>query len=190
MKVEPKITTQTAQLNIKSQINATASQLWKKDDIVDQCKNIIGQLEGLRLKAYICSAGRWTIGYGHVIIVNGKQATRETHTFEQLPYEFQTISLQKADTIFAEDILEFMDFVIKEVGSICNTNQIAALTSFTFNVGKANFKKSTLLKIIKKNAQDFINIRKEFMRWVHADGKILHGLEERRKKEADLFEKP
>lgn len=31
----------------------------------DTAKNFIKVAEGLRLQAYQCTAGRWTIGYGH-----------------------------------------------------------------------------------------------------------------------------
>ena len=129
--------------------------------------------EGCRLNAYKCSAGVWTIGYGHTNRVK----------------EGMEITQEKAETYFESDIMEFLSPVQKEVGNICNANQIAALTSFTFNVGEANFKKSTLLKVIKKNPQNFPAIRKEFMRWVYADGKVIDGLVTRRQSEADLFEK-
>ena len=129
--------------------------------------------EGCRLKAYKCSAGVWTIGYGHTEGVK----------------EGMVITQEQAEAYFENDIMEFLLPVQKQVGNICNANQIAALTSFAFNVGEANFKKSTLLKVIKKNPQNFTEIRKEFMRWVYVDEKVIDGLKKRRNKEADLFEK-
>lgn len=46
--------------------------------------------------------------------------------------------------------------------------------------------RSTLLKKIR-NGCSMHQIRKEFMRWVYADGKPLKGLEKRRRWEADRF---
>jgi len=130
--------------------------------------------EGCRLKAYKCSAGVWTIGYGHTAGVK----------------EGMVITQEQAETYFENDIMEFLSPVQKEVGNICNANQIAALTSFAFNVGKANFKKSTLLKVIKKNANNFPEIEKQFMRWVFAGSKIpLAGLKNRRIAEFNLYKK-
>ena len=129
--------------------------------------------EGCKLKAYKCSAGVWTIGYGHT---NGVK-------------EGMVITQQQAEAYFENDVMEFLSPVQKQVGNICNANQIAALTSFAFNLGNEALKKSTLLKVIKKNPQNFTEIRKEFMRWVYVDEKVIDGLKKRRQEEADLFEK-
>lgn len=133
----------------------------------------IKAFEGCKLKAYKCSAGVWTIGYGHTAGVK----------------EGMEITQEQAETYFENDIMEFLSPVQKEVGLICNANQIAALTSFAFNLGNEALKKSTLLKVIKKNPQNFIEIRKQFMLWFNAGGKVIEGLITRRQKEADLFEK-
>lgn len=134
---------------------------------------IIKEFEGCRLKAYKCSAGVWTIGYGHTEGVK----------------EAMEITQEQAETYFESDIMDYLSPVQKEVGNICNANQIAALTSFAFNVGNAALKKSTLLKVIKINPQNFTEIRKQFMLWVYANKKFVKGLETRRENEADLYEK-
>jgi GH24 family phage-related lysozyme (muramidase) len=134
---------------------------------------LIKECEGCKLNAYKCSAGVWTIGYGH--IEGAKEGMK--------------ITQEQAEAYFESDIMDYLLPVQKEVGQICNANQIAALTSFAFNVGNAELKKSTLLKVIKKTPNNFPAIRKEFMRWVYADGKVIDGLKKRRVKEADLYEK-
>jgi len=86
--------------------------------------------------------------------------------------------------------MDYLSPVQKEVGNICNANQIAALTSFAFNLGNEALKKSTLLKVIKKNANNFPEIEKQFMRWVFAGSKIpLAGLKNRRIAEFNLYKK-
>lgn len=144
--------------------------------------NIIKVFEGCKLNAYQCSAGVWTIGYGHT---NGVK-------------EGMVITQQQAETYFESDIMEFLLPVQKQVGNICNANQIAALTSFAFNLGNEALKKSTLLKVVKKNTQDFINIKKQLLRWDKVkktvNGKTVYtpsdGLKSRRNKEFEMYKKP
>lgn len=136
--------------------------------------NMIKKLEGCKLKAYKCSAGVWTIGYGHTVGVK----------------DGMKITQQQADKFLEDDLDIFYNCVMKNVGSICNLNQIASLTSFAFNVGNGNFENSTLLKVIKANPQNFTEIEKQFMRWVFAGSKTpLEGLKNRRIAEFNLYKK-
>ena len=152
---------------------------------------LIKECEGCKLTAYKDSVGVWTIGYGHIRGVK----------------EGMKITQEQAETYFESDIMDYLLPVQKEVGQICNANQIAALTSFAFNVGngiplsksnelkakgqkvKIGFLNSTLLKVIKVNPNNFAEIEKQFLSWVKADGKVLNGLVTRRQKEVDLYKK-
>ena len=134
---------------------------------------LIKECEGCKLTAYKDSVSIWTIGYGHI---QGVTAGME-------------ITQEQAEAYFESDIMEYLVPVQKEVGKICNANQIAALTSFAFNLGNESLQKSTLLKTIKASPNDFNAIEKQFMRWNHADGKVLKGLTIRRQKEVDLYKK-
>ena len=123
------------------------------------------------MEAYKDSANVWTIGYGHTKdVTDGMKITQE-----------------EAEELFEADIKIYYNCVILNVGSICTNNQVAALTSFTFNLGVANFEKSTLLKVVKKNPSDFKTIRKEFVRWVYAGDKVVNCLKLRRSAEADIY---
>lgn len=64
--------------------------------------------------------------------------------------------------------------------------QYDVLTSFTFNVGEANLKGSTLVR--KLNAGDCLGAAREFDRWVYARGQKLPGLVTRRAEERKIFE--
>lgn len=131
--------------------------------------NLIKQFESLRLEAYRCPAGIWTIGYGHTAGVRRGDRIDE----------------RKAEQLLAEDLRLFEDVVNRECPGI-NQNQFDALVSFSFNVGTGNFQKSTLLKCVKANPLN-VNIRYEFSRWNKANGTVLSGLIRRRKAEADLY---
>lgn len=131
--------------------------------------NLIKQFECLRLEAYLCPAGIWTIGYGHTAGVRRGNA----------------IDAQKAEQLLAEDLRKFETVVNRECPHV-NQNQFDALVSFTFNCGESALMKSTLLKCVKANPEG-TNIRYEFSRWNKAGGTVLAGLIRRRKAEADLY---
>lgn len=69
-----------------------------------------------------------------------------------------------------------------------NENQHGALTSFTYNLGKGNLAKSTLLK--RLNAGDYAGAAAQFGQWINAGGKPLPGLIKRREAERQLFMTP
>lgn len=130
---------------------------------------LIKSFESLRLKAYRCPAGVWTIGYGHTAGVSAGDVIDE----------------QKAEQLLSEDLRAFEAVVSRECPHV-NQNQFDALVSFAFNVGTGNFMKSTLLKCVKANPEN-VNIRHEFGRWTRSKGMELAGLVRRRKAEADLY---
>ena len=136
---------------------------------------IIRKFEGLKLRAYLCPAGIWTIGYGNTFFENGSKVQ-----------EGDKITLDRADRLLFFVVTKFENEVKKIVKSAINENQLGALTSFAFNVGAGNLAKSTLLKKVNANPND-ATIRDEFMRWTKAGGKVLNGLVTRRKAEADLY---
>ena len=131
--------------------------------------NLIKQHEGLRLEAYRCPAGVFTIGYGHTAGVR----------------RGDVIDAQRAEQLLAEDLGESEAVVNRECPGL-SQNRFDALVSFVFNVGTGNFLKSTLLKCVKANPEN-VNIRYEFSRWTRSKGVELAGLMLRRRAEADLY---
>ena len=136
---------------------------------------IIRKFEGLKLRAYLCPANIWTIGYGNTFYENGSKVQ-----------EGDKITLDRADRLLFFVVQKFEAEIKKLVKSEINENQLGALTSFAFNVGAGNLAKSTLLKKVNANPND-LTIRDEFNRWTKAGGKVLNGLVTRRKAEADLY---
>ena len=130
---------------------------------------LIKEFEGLRLKAYKCPGGVWTIGYGHTAGVKPGMVITENQAEEYL----------KADLIAFEKYLNGL-------GLALNQNQFDALISFIYNVGTGNFSSSTLLRKIKLNPQDN-SIIDEFLKWVYSKGRVLPGLQRRRLAEMKLY---
>lgn len=136
---------------------------------------IIREFEGCWLKAYVCPAGKLTIGYGHTgpDVLPGMVITQE-----------QAEQLLKQDIQKVEAALNGT-LIIK---SKLNQNQFSALVSFAFNLGIGALSSSTLTK--KINAGDFKGAALEFERWVYGKNKEkLPGLVKRRAMERALFEK-
>ena len=130
---------------------------------------LIKEFEGLRLKAYLCPGGVWTIGYGHTAGVKPGMVISEAQAEEYL----------KADLIAFERYLNGL-------GLALNQNQFDALVSFIYNVGTGNFSNSTLLRKVRANPQDN-SIMDEFLRWVYSKGRVLPGLQRRRLAEMKLY---
>ncbi len=139
----------------------------------EACYDLIRKSEGLRLKAYLCPAGKLTIGYGHtgVGVFSGMEITKEI-----------------AETILKGDVEHFED----EVNSLklnLKQGQFDALIDFCFNLGFGALEGSTLLK--KLRAGDPAGAALEFGKWVNATvgGKriALPGLVARREVERKLF---
>lgn len=131
---------------------------------------IIKHFEGLRLTPYVCSGGKLTIGWGHVI----------------RPFEnFSKITQEDAERLLITDI-RFADQAVKKlVKAKINNNQHCALVSFVFNLGEANFANSTLLKVINQDKP--LDAPAEMIRWVYAGGVKLKGLARRRASEIVLY---
>jgi lysozyme len=137
---------------------------------------LICEFEGLRLKPYLCSAKVPTIGYGNTYYPNGKRVTLLD----------EPITKEYAFEIFKVIADKFARRVLSMVKKPLTQNQFNALVSFAYNVGTGAFSTSTLLKKVNANPND-LTIQNEFARWTRANGKIVNGLVNRRKKESDVY---
>jgi lysozyme len=137
--------------------------------------DLIKSFEGCKLKAYQCSAKKWTIGYGNTFFEDGTPVVAGN-----------AISQQKAEDMFELIASEFASKVAKLVTSNVTENQFGALVSFAYNCGAVNLQKSTLLKKVNANHNDQ-SIRAEFLKWNKAGGKVLAGLTRRREAESNLY---
>jgi len=137
--------------------------------------DLIKEFEGLRLNAYLCPAGVWTIGYGHTRTARaGMRITKD-----------------QADLLLADDITRVVSSMMRHIRVPLDNYQYGALVSFVFNVGIGAFLGSTLLRLLNDNRHDLVP--QQLMRWNKAtiDGKRveLPGLTRRRAAEAQLWSK-
>lgn len=132
--------------------------------------DLIKDFEGLKLRAYLCPAKVWTIGYGST----GPHVTAG-----------KVITEAEAEALLRQDLSRFEQAVTRLVTVPLTQNQYDALVSFAFNVGIAALERSTLLKRV--NARLFDQAAAEFSKWNRAAGRPLAGLTRRRAAEAALF---
>lgn len=132
--------------------------------------DLIKKFEGFSPVVYNCPAGYPTIGYGHRI----KQGE-----------VFTKLAEHQATALLMRDLVTFEQAVTLLVKVPLTQGQFDALVSFTYNLGIAALKRSTLLK--RLNDKNYEQAADNFMRWVHADGVKMKGLERRRAAEWALF---
>lgn len=134
--------------------------------------DLIKGFEGLRLKAYQDVGGVWTIGYG----TTGQNIDKHT-----------VWTIEQAEEAIAKDVALFYRLTKELIKVPQNENQLAALTSFTYNLGVGALRNSTMLKKINNGVDGVAN---EFLKWDRVNGKPSKGLLNRRQVERALYLTP
>lgn len=132
---------------------------------------MIAGFEGFRPYVYTCPGGKKTIGYGF--------------TDEEL-IKKGSVTKAEADLKLRKECEALLTYVKSKVVRKLTDKQYAALISFTYNVGRANFANSTLLKKINAGATN-AEISAQFNRWVYSGKTKLAGLIKRRAAEAKTY---
>lgn len=116
---------------------------------------------------YICPAGFWTIGYGHLCDPKHPPIT------EREAAVYLTHDLQSA----LAATLRYCPVLATEP-----EGRLAAIVDFTFNLGAGRLQTSTLRRRV--NQRDWVAAGQELRRWVYGGGRVLPGLVTRREAEA------
>lgn len=117
------------------------------------------------------SGSPWTAGYGET-----QGVTKDT-----------VFTLEEVESRLEARVRGFMADALKVSPALSNQapERIAAVTSLVYNIGSTNYKNSTVAKeIARYQWQDAANA---FLLWNKAGGKIMAGLDNRRKAEAAMF---
>lgn len=123
-----------------------------------------------RAYPYICPAGYWTIGYGHLCDPKHPPITEA----EGVIYLSNDLQTALAATLRYCPVL-----------AIEPEGRLAAIVDFTFNLGAGRLQTSTLRRRV--NQRDWSGASQELRRWVYGGGRILPGLVIRRDQEAILL---
>lgn len=129
---------------------------------------MIKSFEGCILHAYDDGFGNLTIGYGHCA---------------NDVYKGQIITQSEAEQMLINDLKRFEDNVNKYVATYnLNQNEFDALVSFAYNIGNVD-------ELLNYGSRDKSTITTEMLTYCHAGGQVVEGLQIRRKKEVELFNK-
>jgi len=123
-----------------------------------------------RAYPYICPAGYWTIGFGHLCQPEHSPITEEEGE-SYLAHDLQTA---------LRATMRYCPVLATESGE-----RLAAIVDFTFNLGAGRLQTSTLRRRI--NQRDWSSAGTELGRWVRGGGRVLPGLVARRQAEAALM---
>jgi len=126
--------------------------------------------EGFYKSPYICPAGFWTIGYGHLC--------KKDHLI---------ITEEQAEIYLTEDLQDALLGTVRLCPVLLkeDVNWLGAIVDFVFNLGAGRLQASTLRR--KINAELWEDVPNELNRWVYGGGKKLKGLVLRRQAEAAFF---
>lgn len=143
---------------------------------VDICKTFEGfhrvvQRQPVIMAApYICPAGYWTIGYGSLCAK-----------------DHPAITLEEGEILLSRDL----GVALAAVARLCPVllaepeRRLAAVVSWTFNLGAGRLRASTMRTRI--NAREWPAAADEMRKWVWGGGRTLPGLVARRAAEAALL---
>ena len=119
---------------------------------------------------YICPAGYWTIGYGHLCDAKHPPITEA-----------------EAEGYLATDLITALNATLRYCPILATEPQgrLAAIADFTFNLGAGRLQTSTLRRRV--NQRDWLASGQELRRWVYGGGRVLSGLARRRQEEVFLL---
>jgi len=119
---------------------------------------------------YLCPAGFWTIGYGHLCAQDHPAITEEA-----------------GEAYLRSD----MESALRSTITLCpvlaveKSSRLAAIVDFTFNLGHGRLAASTLRRRI--NARDWQGAAEQLRLWVWGGGQKLPGLVLRRERDVELL---
>lgn len=131
---------------------------------------VVSRQPEITVVPYVCPAGYWTIGYGHLC-----------------DREHPPVTEAQAGDYLADDLRIGLAAALKycpvlALGPEC---RLAAIVDFAFNCGAGALQTSTLRRRV--NERDWPEAGRQILRWVHGGGRVLPGLVRRRQAERELL---
>lgn len=123
-----------------------------------------------RAHPYVCPAGYWTIGFGHLCAP-----------------DHPPITLEEGEAYLARDLVTALSATLRYCPVLASEppERLADIVDFTFNLGAGRLQTSTLRRRV--NQLDWNSAAQELRRWVHGGGRVLPGLVARREAEGLLL---
>jgi lysozyme len=141
--------------------------------------NLIKKFEGCILTAYpdpATGGDPWTIGYGNTFYENGNKVLKG-----------DSITQEHAEKLLLNLLPKFENIVNNSITATLKQNQFDALVTFVWNTGKMS---DTIVGLINNHGSNDDIYKFWTTHYIMGDGKVMQGLVNRRKAEADLFIQP
>jgi lysozyme len=136
------------------------------------------RFEGFRSKPYLCPANVATIGYGSTYYSNGSKVTLQDAPMSEP---------EAAELLLKELAHTYLPGVVRNCPVLLtDKRKCNGIVSWCYNLGVGRLQTSTLKR--KINAQDWEGAKEELLKWNKGGGKVLTGLDKRRKAERLLFD--
>ncbi len=137
---------------------------------------LIKHFEGCRLKAYLCPAKKWTIGWGDTFYENGSPVKAGDY-----------IGQTRADKMLATEVAARAKSVTKLLKVKVTQNLFDALVDWTYNFSESKLNSSAMLRLINEGADTMEEVLVELRKWQHIGKEPNDGLIRRRKAEEHLI---
>lgn len=146
------------------------SPLWTK---------VVAEFEGFRAHAYLCPAGKWTVGYGLTTgAFPGCVVTSASRVTEP-----------EALMLLTKTLEHFADKIYPLFKRVPTGAQGLAMLSLAYNIGLSAFSRSSVLR--RFNQGDIDGAAEAFLNWNKATVKgrkvVMRGLALRRERERSIF---
>lgn len=148
----------------------------KLDIAIALCKQFEGF--GKDGKPYLCPAGIPTIGYGSTYYANGTKVTLADQAISVAAAA--DLLLHELQYTYLPGVLRLCPILLTDEKK-CNS-----IVDFAYNLGVGRLQTSTLRR--KINQQDWDATKEQLLLWNKGGGKVLPGLDKRRKAECRLFD--
>jgi lysozyme len=135
------------------------------------------QFEGFKSRVYLCPAGIPTIGFGSTYYADGRKVTLSDEPISEAIAE--TLLLHELQFTYLPGVLRNCPILLTDERK-CN-----AVVDFCYNLGVGRLQTSTLKR--KINEQNWGAAKEQLLLWNKGGGKVLAGLDRRRKAEAMLL---
>lgn len=129
---------------------------------------IVTYKPAISIAPYLCPAGFWTQGYGHLVRPDAPEVPEST-----------------CDKWLEDDLLVARAATVALNRVFLTPYQLEALTSFVFNLGQSRYRGSTLRAVVNRGEIDLVPY--ELRKWVYGGGQKLPGLVLRREAEVALW---
>jgi lysozyme len=161
----------------------------------DKGIHLMHHFEGYRNRPYKCSAKIWTVGWGHAMYVDqlrlpnvrtGAYTGMIRDDYPLKPEDNRVWPKEELVALFKADLENFERGVLRLVPGVAgHQGRFDALVSFAYNVGLGNLQRSTVR--IKANRGEWEAAADALLLWNKGGGKVLPGLDRRRREERAFF---